>query len=184
MLRTLLLAGLTIALSLPTARPASSDSAPAADIHPYAPVKRPRLPITGRDTSHFIFRGPYPARGVMLVHGNVLSAGTGWTIVDVDARTMTTVEMVTQTFPDGEREAVITGKHAFALKATELNDIIDGANRVWDPPLRPDPLPPIVADATCDPVLFDGNDIVHDWGFMCQSVQLVERIDAIGREKH
>ncbi len=78
---------------------------------------------------------------------------------------------------------LVSGKRVVALQPQELNDIIDQANRVWDPPPTPTPIPSMVTDVTCDLVLFDGSTIVHDSGFVCQHVDLVARIDAIGSQK-
>lgn len=183
MLRTILLAVLTISLGVPISCRAFADDHLAGDIHAFAPVKRPKLPIVGRETLGFIFKGPYPAHGLMLVRGSFLSPGAGWTIIDFDAWTISILQTSTQTLPDGEREGIISDKRVVGLQPQELNEVIDGANRIWNPPPTPEPPPSMVTDVTCDLVLFDESEIIHDSGFACQSVQLIARIEAISREK-
>jgi len=150
-------------------------------ILPYASIKRPQAAITRRDSAAFGLPVPIPHKGVLLSNGSFLAPGASFTIVDFDARSITRLTTVLDSLPDGKRELSLTGKTTRTLDAAELNRLIDNANKVWDPPPDTRPGSPMVLDATCNIVLFDGDDMLNQWGFACpyNSQNLIAALSAI-----
>lgn len=160
-------------------QPALAQGAAGDAITPYAPVKRPSRAITRRDTLRFLLPGPYPERGVLVSNGSFLSPGARWTIIDLDAPAIVRLRTTTRTLPDGRREAVIDSKAGRSLTAGEVNAVIEQANAVWNPPPIPPAPPRMLTDVTCDVVLFDREDVLHDFGFACPSERFVAAIEAL-----
>ncbi len=171
-------AAIAIALTICTGLSAPGRPASAQATLPYASIKDPAQPITGRDALHLMAPIPYPERGVLIVGGSGLTASAVWTIVDVGAGTIVWVRTITQMLPDGEVEMVVSSRQGRPLAIGELNGVIEQANAVWNPP-RPPALPPMLTDVSCDVVLFDGTAVPSDFGSVCPAEHLVKAIRAL-----
>jgi hypothetical protein len=154
---------------------------PTNTIIPYATVKRPPASISRREGLGFGPLIPLPREGVVLAGGSFLSSGASFTVVDFDARTLERLATTLDTLPDGQSELALTYRKVHPLSISELNRLIQEANRVWNPPPGQRSGSPIVTDSTCDIILFDGNDMLHQFGPACpyNTQKLVEALDSI-----
>jgi len=149
---------------------------------PYATLKRPALPIEARSSLELTYRGPYPVHGLLLAYGSFVGTGASWLIVDFDTAVVEQIMTITQTMPDGERESILSSKNEKPLSSTQLRDLVILANQVWNPPPTVMETPSVGGtDSACSLVLFNGPEILHDWGFQCKSKRLVDEIEALGK---
>lgn len=135
----------------------------------YASVKTTLLRATRRGDITTYIPGPYPARGFILAQLGFGGFGS-WTAVDLD-RCM--IERFNQTFSptsDGESTAGLNGRVGRQLSNGEVNNIIEKANDIWNPPPVRSESPAIVSPTDppgCKVALFDDRDVIFDFGRSC-----------------
>jgi len=177
-----------LALALALGWPASSigTGAAAAD-EPrlaYAPVKLASPFRTDRVGVHLAFPGDLPERGALVVAGNALSPNASWIIVDLDART---IRRATTRLSDathgGKPTTVIERDVSRDLTASETDAVVRAADAVWatrDPASIDAPGP---TDALCSVALFDGNDVLHEFGAACPRAQFAQMLTALAERQ-
>jgi hypothetical protein len=88
--------------------------------------------------------------------------------------------------PNGDHRAVINTSIARTLSGSEVSDIIEQADSVWNPPLAISaPLAPgVIIDSACSVALLDHEDVLQESGMFCpsESERLVNVIGAIDKQ--
>jgi hypothetical protein len=114
------------------------------------------------------------------VSGSFFTDRGAWSVVDFDRRPIQRLQIKSQNMPDGGCKAVISNPFERSLSADEVNDLIQQANAVWNPP-NVQWTHPFIPDISCEVDLFDGPDVFIDTGSICppETGQLVEAIDLI-----
>ena len=146
----------------------------------YAPMKLASPFRTDRAGAHLAFPGDLPERGALVATGSILSPQASWIIVDLGARTLRRATTRLAATPRaGERASVIERDVTRNLTAGETDAVVLAANAVWstrDPALTPPPGP---ADALCSVALFDGADVLHEFGAACPRMSFVQMLAAL-----
>ncbi len=146
----------------------------------YAPGKLASPFRTDRAGTHLAFPGDLPKRGVLVATGNVLSPQARWIILDLDSRTLRqATTRLAAASRDGQRASVIERDTSRELTTSEMDAVVRAANTVWatkDPTSIDTPGP---TDALCSVALFDGNDVLHEFGTACPRTSFVETVTAL-----
>ncbi|MBB4000209.1 hypothetical protein [Aureimonas pseudogalii] len=172
-----------LALALALGWLASSTGTGVAAAEPriaYAPHKLVSPFRTDRAGAQFALPGDLPRRGALVATGNALSPTATWIIVDLDARTLRrATTRLSDATRHGKPTTVIEHDASRDLTASEIDAAIAAANAVW---ATRDPAPidaPGPTDALCSVALFDGGDVLHEFGAACPRAQFVQMLRAL-----
>lgn len=174
---------LAVALGWPAlAMPPIGSAAAEGSRLAYAPDKRASPFRTDRAGAPLAFPGGLPARGVLVATGNRLSPQANWIIVDLDAGTLRrATTRLAATPPSGERASVIEHDASRDLTADETDAVVRAANAVWATPGSASADPPGPSDALCSVALFDGNDVLHEFGAACPRARFAQMVTALAQ---
>ncbi|WP_019998824.1 hypothetical protein [Aureimonas ureilytica] len=146
----------------------------------YAHMKLASPFRTDRAGAHLVFPGDLPERGALVAMGNILSPQASWIIVHLGARTLRRATTRLAATPrDGKRVSAIERDMSHDLTASETDAVILAANAVWSTRDPASTAPPGPRDALCSVALFDGADVLHEFGAACPRVPFVQMLAAL-----
>lgn len=142
----------------------------------YAPIM---TNYSNRDglAQQYSYKANYPDHGIVIVSAVFFSRQATWTVVDLDAKTISSIGTNIQQSASGEEKAVASSDTTRPLTDEEMSEIVLRANEEWNPPPSSDANP---SSGSCNVILLN-NEHMKKVG--CNNNKLVDFIRTISPAK-